>query len=69
MVRKTVAKHARSGGLGLHSIGMIRSSIVSRADAPKPGYEGAPDAWLELVPEVGEGLEGIPAGDEVTPLG
>ena len=60
-----MAKHARSGSLDLHSIGVIRSSIVSRADAPKQGYEGAPDAWLELVPEVGPGLEGIEAGDEI----
>jgi tRNA-Thr(GGU) m(6)t(6)A37 methyltransferase TsaA len=60
-----VAKHAGSASLDLHSIGVIRSSIVSRAEAPKQGYEGAPDAWLELVPEVGPGLEGIEAGDEI----
>jgi hypothetical protein len=46
---------------------VIRPSIVSRADTPKPGYEVAPDAWLELVPEVGAGLEGIEASDEVLP--
>ncbi len=62
-----MAKPARSGSLDLHSIGVIRPSIVSRADTPKPGYEVAPDAWLELVPEVGAGLEGIEASDEVLP--
>jgi tRNA-Thr(GGU) m(6)t(6)A37 methyltransferase TsaA len=60
-----VAKHPASGSIDLRSIGVIRSSILSRAEAPKQGYEGAPDAWLELVPEVGPGLEGIEAGDEI----
>jgi tRNA-Thr(GGU) m(6)t(6)A37 methyltransferase TsaA len=60
-----VAKHAASGSIDLHSIGVIRSSILDRAEAPKQGYEGAPDAWLELEPEVGPGLDGIEAGDEI----
>jgi tRNA-Thr(GGU) m(6)t(6)A37 methyltransferase TsaA len=60
-----VAKDAGSGSIDLHSIGVIRSSILSRAEAPKQGYEGAPDAWLELVPEVEPGMEGIEAGDEI----
>ena len=60
-----MAKHLASGSIDLRSIGVIRSSILSRAEAPKQGYEGAPDAWLELVPEVGPGLEGIEAGDEI----
>jgi tRNA-Thr(GGU) m(6)t(6)A37 methyltransferase TsaA len=64
-IDQTVAKHARAASLDLHSIGVIRSSIVSRAEAPKQGYEGAPDAWLELVPEVGPGLDGIEAGHEL----
>lgn len=46
-------------------IGVVRSEIRNRADAPKQGSEGAPDAWLEIVPEVAAGLEGIEAGDEV----
>jgi len=46
-------------------IGVVRSEIRNRADGPKQGSEGAPDAWLEIVPEVAAGLEGIEAGDEV----
>ena len=30
----------------LQPIGVIRSTIKTRADAPKQGAEGAPDAWL-----------------------
>ena len=46
-------------------IGVIRSDLVSREAAPHQGYEGAPDAWLELNPTVVEGLEGIAVGNEI----
>ena len=46
-------------------IGVVRSEIKNRADAPKQGAEGAPDAWLDMMPEVAAGLEGIEAGSEV----
>ena len=60
-----MTKHPVSSSLELRSIGVIRSSITNRSEAPKQGYEGAPDAWLELVPEVGPGLDGIETGDEI----
>ena len=31
--------------------------------APKQGREGAPDAWLELLPRVARALDGIAVGD------
>jgi hypothetical protein len=34
----------------LHPIGFIRSSLKDRADAPRQGSEGAPDAWIEVTP-------------------
>jgi tRNA-Thr(GGU) m(6)t(6)A37 methyltransferase TsaA len=46
-------------------IGVIRSDLVRRETAPRQGSEGAPDAWLEVNPDVAEGLEGIRAGDEI----
>ena len=49
----------------LHAIGLIRSSIKQRSEAPKQGSEGAPDAWLEVNPAVAEGLDGLAAGDEL----
>jgi tRNA-Thr(GGU) m(6)t(6)A37 methyltransferase TsaA len=49
----------------LAPIGFIQSSLKNRREAPKQGSEGAPDAWLEIVPEVVSGLEGIFSGQEV----
>jgi tRNA-Thr(GGU) m(6)t(6)A37 methyltransferase TsaA len=49
----------------LRPIGVIRSVITSRKDAPKQGAEGAPDAWVEVHPAVMEGLMGISPGDEL----
>ena len=49
----------------LQPIGVIRSPLTDRTSAPNQGYEGAPDAWLEVSPEVAAGLEGIKVGDEI----
>lgn len=49
-------------------IGMVRSPLTDRASAPKQGYEGSPDAWLEFVPGVLEGLADIQPGDQVIVL-
>jgi tRNA-Thr(GGU) m(6)t(6)A37 methyltransferase TsaA len=46
-------------------IGFIRSELTERESAPKQGNEGAPDAWLEVNPELQQGLAGITRGDEV----
>jgi tRNA-Thr(GGU) m(6)t(6)A37 methyltransferase TsaA len=52
-------------GLLLRPVGVIRSEITRRADAPKQGSEGAPDAWLEVHPWAAEGLHRIDVGDEL----
>jgi tRNA-Thr(GGU) m(6)t(6)A37 methyltransferase TsaA len=49
----------------IEPIGVIRSELTSREAAPHQGYEGAPEAWIEVNQTVGEGLEGIAAGDEI----
>jgi tRNA-Thr(GGU) m(6)t(6)A37 methyltransferase TsaA len=49
----------------LYPIGFIRSPLKSREDAPKQGFEGAPDAWLEVTPNVSEALQGITTGQEI----
>ena len=46
-------------------IGVIRSTLTSRRDAPKQGSEGAPDAWLEVYAWAEDGLMGISPGDEL----
>ncbi|HKE34125.1 MAG TPA: tRNA (N6-threonylcarbamoyladenosine(37)-N6)-methyltransferase TrmO [Candidatus Acidoferrum sp.] len=49
----------------LRLIGLIRSSIRQRSEAPKQGSEGAPDAWLEVNALVAAGLDGLAVGDEI----
>jgi tRNA-Thr(GGU) m(6)t(6)A37 methyltransferase TsaA len=49
----------------LTAVGFVQSSLRSRREAPKQGNEGAPDAWVEIVPSVERGLQGIEAGQEV----
>jgi tRNA-Thr(GGU) m(6)t(6)A37 methyltransferase TsaA len=46
-------------------IGVIRSALTSRRDAPMQGSEGAPDAWLEIHPWAADGLLRIAPGDEL----
>ena len=68
------AGHARGSAgrtvvtLELHPIGIVESPLSDRADAPKQGDEGAPDAWLAFDASVAAGLEGIAAGDELLVL-
>ncbi len=49
----------------LRPIGRVRSPIRSRAEAPMQGYEGAPEAWIELDPAVAEGARDLAIGQEV----
>jgi tRNA-Thr(GGU) m(6)t(6)A37 methyltransferase TsaA len=52
----------------LNPIGRVRSMLKNRADAPKQGDEGAPDAWLELEPEFASGVRDLHVGDEILVL-
>ena len=52
----------------LRPIGFIRSALKLRADAPKQGAEGAPDAWLDVERWARGGLRGVAAGDELIVL-
>lgn len=49
----------------LRAIGVIRSTIKARSQAPKQGIEGAPDVWLEVEPRVMDGLDRLAVGDEI----
>jgi tRNA-Thr(GGU) m(6)t(6)A37 methyltransferase TsaA len=57
------AQHA--GEPTLRFVGVIRSELTARKNAPRQGNEGAPDAWLEVEPWAAEALLGIAAGDEL----
>ena len=56
----------RQHALVLEPIGFIRSELTSRSGALLQGCEGAPDAWLELLPRFTRGLEGISVGSQLT---
>lgn len=49
----------------LRPIGVLRSTLRTRVQAPMQGSEGAPDAWLDLHSWALPALDGIRAGDEV----
>jgi tRNA-Thr(GGU) m(6)t(6)A37 methyltransferase TsaA len=49
----------------LNPIGRVSSSLVCRADAPKQGDEGAPDAWLVIAPEYADAARDLRVGQEV----
>ena len=46
-------------------IGYVRSTLKQRSDAPRQGWEGAPDARLEIHPDLVEGLDGIESGQDI----
>ena len=46
----------------------MRSRLKRREDCPHQGWEGAPEAWLEIAPAFLDGLEGIVPGSEVIVL-
>lgn len=52
----------------LEAIGFVRSELIYLEDAPRQGHEGAPDAWLEFLPSVADGLKGMMVGDEIIVL-
>jgi tRNA-Thr(GGU) m(6)t(6)A37 methyltransferase TsaA len=49
----------------LRPIGIVRSPLKDRNDAPNQGSEGAPDARIELAPSVEDGLDRIEPGDRL----
>ena len=52
-------------GYVLRPIGRVASELTDPSAAPKQGFEGGPEAWLELDERVAAGLEGIAPGDRV----
>src|SRR5690242_13061717 len=49
----------------LRPVGVIRSVLKDRTDAPRQGLEGAPDAWLEVRAFASKALHGLRVGDDV----
>jgi tRNA-Thr(GGU) m(6)t(6)A37 methyltransferase TsaA len=46
-------------------IGYVHSSLKERSGAPRQGWEGAPDATLEIDPVFVQGLDGIQSGQDI----
>jgi tRNA-Thr(GGU) m(6)t(6)A37 methyltransferase TsaA len=57
-----------TASFSIRPIGYVRSPLVSLAEAPRQGSEGAPDAWLELNQDVLVGIERITVGQELIVL-
>jgi len=49
----------------LTPIGVVRSSLTQRDEAPMQGGEGAPDAWLDVTPNLVAGLDGLVVGQAI----
>jgi tRNA-Thr(GGU) m(6)t(6)A37 methyltransferase TsaA len=49
----------------LRPIGVIRSTLKTRSEAPKQGSEGAPDAWLEVSSFASRGFDGLLVGHDI----
>ena len=52
-------------GFQLKPIGWVESPLNDRAQAPRQGDEGGPDAWLVFEPAVADGLRDIAVGTEI----
>jgi tRNA-Thr(GGU) m(6)t(6)A37 methyltransferase TsaA len=52
----------------LRPVGVVRSELGDRGRAPMQGDEGAPDAWIELRPEVVNAAASLAPGDELLVL-
>jgi len=52
----------------LRPVGRVESPLIDRADAPRQGDEGSPDAYLVFEPAVSEGLRDLRVGAEVIVL-
>jgi tRNA-Thr(GGU) m(6)t(6)A37 methyltransferase TsaA len=55
----------RSRSYAVCPIAWVRSTLKRRSEAPKQGFEGAPDATVEVLADFVRGLDGIRPGQEV----
>jgi tRNA-Thr(GGU) m(6)t(6)A37 methyltransferase TsaA len=68
MTERQTRKAETKNSLELRPIGVIRSKLKERSQAPKQGSEGAPDAWIEVHPFAAQALDGVAVGDELVVL-
>jgi len=66
--RGTDADDRISPTLELRPVGVVRSSLTRREDAPRQGSAGAPDAWIEIDERYRDALLRVEAGMELVVL-
>ena len=49
-------------------IGYVVSPLTDRSTAPRQGDEGAPEAWIDIEPDVADGMRNLRAGEELIVL-
>lgn len=49
----------------LKPVGYVRSGLKKRKNAPRQGYLGAPEAWVEVLPAFAKCLHRLGEGEEV----
>jgi tRNA-Thr(GGU) m(6)t(6)A37 methyltransferase TsaA len=54
-----------SANYALWPIGWVRSPLTRTDEAPKQGYEGAPNACIEIESAFARGLEGLEVGQDI----
>ena len=52
-------------GFDIFPVGYVRSPLKERTGAPRQGWEGAPEAVLEIDPEFFDCLDGIEPGQDI----
>jgi tRNA-Thr(GGU) m(6)t(6)A37 methyltransferase TsaA len=66
MTETTATRHVDP--FQLQPVGTVRSFLKRQAECPHQGWEGAPEAWLEIAPTFLDGLDGVAPGREVIVL-
>jgi tRNA-Thr(GGU) m(6)t(6)A37 methyltransferase TsaA len=59
------ARSTQAAKLLLRPIGVIRSTLKTRSEAPRQASEGAPDVWLEVNSFAAAALHRLSAGDDI----
>jgi tRNA-Thr(GGU) m(6)t(6)A37 methyltransferase TsaA len=49
----------------IRPVGRVESPLATLDDAPKQGFEGAPEAWIVFEADVADACRDLSAGDEV----
>lgn len=55
----------KAKGYSLKPVGYVRSELKKRKNAPRQGYLGAPEAWVEVLPAFARCLHRLGEGEEV----